>query len=58
MIYILLYVNVSYIICHYHIVIISHYYYVINSIYSIIVQFIQKGTFYIYLYKSTLQSIL
>jgi hypothetical protein len=42
-------------ICHYHIVVISHYYYVINSIYYIIVQYIQKGTFYIYLYKSTLQ---
>ena len=55
MIYILLYVNVSYIICHYHIIIISHYYYIINSIYYIIVQNIQKGTFYIYLIKSTLQ---
>jgi len=38
-------------ICHYHIIDISHYYYVINSIYYIIVQYIQKGTFYIFYIK-------
>jgi len=43
------------ILCHYHIIDISHYYYIINSIYYIIVQNIQKGTFYIFIIKSTLQ---